>query len=112
MYHSFLLAAQKWKFPPQGGEVTGIVYRGTSHSTLFPTGLGPIHLSEVRCRGYEQTIGDCLALEGSQNGCQHANDAAVRCNIPDMGFQNKVGVGLNVWASPKSSLLSVTCPHI
>lgn len=83
------------EFPPQGEEVAAVVYRGASPSTLFLAGLGPIHLSEVRCRGYERTLGDCLALEGSQNGCQHANDAAVRCNIPDMGFQNKVGLGLN-----------------
>lgn len=71
---------------------------------LFPAGLGPIHLSEVRCRGYERALSDCLALEGSQNGCQHTNDAAVRCNIPDMGFQNQVGLGLSmssgrVWAA-------------
>lgn len=74
---------------------------------LFPAGLGPIHLSEVRCRGYERALSDCLALEGSQNGCQHANDAAVRCNIPDMGFQNQVGLGLSmssgrVWAAPRA----------
>lgn len=65
---------------------------GASHSTSRPPapGLGPIHLSEVRCRGYEQTLGDCPSLEGSQNGCQHENDAAVRCNVPNMGFQNQV----------------------
>lgn len=62
--------------------------------TSLHTGLGPIHLSEVRCRGYERTLSDCLALEGSQNGCQHENDAAVKCNIPDMGFQNQVGPSL------------------
>lgn len=67
---------------------------GSAREALFGAqlgqGLGPIHLSEVRCRGYERTLSDCLALEGSQNGCQHANDAAVRCNIPNMGFQNQV----------------------
>lgn len=66
------------------------------HKVHSSSGLGPIHLSEVRCRGYERTLGDCLALEGSQNGCQHANDAAVRCNIPDMGFQNQVSLGLSM----------------
>ena len=56
--------------------------------------LGPIHLSEVRCRGYERTLSNCPSLEGSQNGCQHDNDAAVRCNIPNMGFQDQVSPGL------------------
>lgn len=67
---------------------------GSAREALFGAqlgqGLGPIHLSEVRCRGYEHTLSDCLALEGSQNGCQHDNDAAVRCNVPDMGFQSQV----------------------
>lgn len=104
-----LLAAQNRKFTLQGGQVTGVVYGGASHSTLFPAGLGPIHLSEVRCRGYERTLSDCLALEGSQTGCQHANDAAVRCNIPDMGFQNQVGLSLSmssgrVWGAPGHNL--------
>ncbi|XP_021108835.1 lysyl oxidase homolog 4 isoform X4 [Heterocephalus glaber] len=67
---------------------------GSAREALFGAqlgqGLGPIHLSEVRCRGYERTLSDCLALEGPQNGCHHKNDAAVRCNIPDMGFQNQV----------------------
>ncbi|XP_023417387.1 lysyl oxidase homolog 4 isoform X2 [Cavia porcellus] len=67
---------------------------GSAREALFGAqlgqGLGPIHLSEVHCRGYEQTFSDCLALERPQHGCQHENDAAVRCNIPDMGFQNQV----------------------
>ncbi|KAK2098769.1 Lysyl oxidase 4 [Saguinus oedipus] len=67
---------------------------GSAREALFGArlgqGLGPIHLSEVRCRGYERTLSDCVALEGSQNGCQHENDAAVRCNVPNMGFQNQV----------------------
>lgn len=79
--------------PGYGGEATGVRLQRWSlkqHLSLSPLGLGPIHLSEVRCRGYEQTLSDCPSLEGSQNGCQHENDAAVRCNVPDMGFQNQV----------------------
>lgn len=74
------------------------------HLSLSPVGLGPIHLSEVRCRGYEQTLGDCPSLEGSQNGCQHENDAAVRCNVPNMGFQNQVSSDLGMasgWGAGK-----------
>lgn len=62
--------------------------------SLPSAALGPIHLSEVRCGGYERTLGDCPSLEGSQNGCQHDNDAAVRCNIPNLGFQDQVSLGL------------------
>ncbi|OWK07605.1 LOXL4 [Cervus elaphus hippelaphus] len=66
---------------------------GSAREALFGAqlgqALGPIHLSEVRCRGYERTLSDCPSLEGSQNGCQHDNDAAVRCNIPNMGFQDQ-----------------------
>uniref|UniRef100_A0A671ETJ5 protein-lysine 6-oxidase n=1 Tax=Rhinolophus ferrumequinum TaxID=59479 RepID=A0A671ETJ5_RHIFE len=66
---------------------------GSAREALFGAqlgqGLGSIHLSEVRCRGYERTLGECPALEGSQNGCRHENDAAVRCNVPNVGFQNQ-----------------------
>lgn len=76
----------------------------TQHLSLSPVGLGPIHLSEVRCRGYERTLSDCPSLEGSQNGCQHENDAAVRCNVPNMGFQNQVSSDLGMtsgWGARK-----------
>ncbi|XP_066881000.1 lysyl oxidase homolog 4 isoform X2 [Kogia breviceps] len=67
---------------------------GSAREALFGAqlgqALGPIHLSEVRCGGYERTLSDCPSLEGSQNGCQHDNDAAVRCNIPNLGFQDQV----------------------
>lgn len=79
--------------PPRGS------YRHeASHSISLPVsvGLGSIHLSEVRCRGYERTLGECPALEGSQNGCRHENDAAVRCNVPNVGFQNQVSSGLDM----------------
>lgn len=71
---------------------------GTSHgiSLARSLGLGVIHLSEVRCKGYERTLGECPSLKGSPNGCQHENDAAVRCNVPDMGFQNQVSSGLGM----------------
>ncbi|XP_049553060.1 lysyl oxidase homolog 4 isoform X2 [Orcinus orca] len=67
---------------------------GSAREALFGAqlgqALGPIHLSEVRCGGYERTLSDCPSLEGSQSGCQHDNDAAVRCNIPNLGFQDQV----------------------
>ncbi|XP_074089291.1 lysyl oxidase homolog 4 [Macrotis lagotis] len=67
---------------------------GSAKEALFGAqlgqGLGPIHLSEVRCRGYERALSDCPAQEASQSGCQHENDAAVRCNIPNMDFQKQI----------------------
>lgn len=55
---------------------------------LFP-GIGPIHLNEIECTGNEKSIIDCKFNAESQ-GCNHEEDAAVRCNIPAMGFQKKV----------------------
>lgn len=78
------------RFPRRGGRSDG----ASGNLPLPSVALGPIHLSEVRCRGYEQTLGDCPSLKGPRNGCQHENDAAVRCNIPDMGFRNQVSSGL------------------
>ncbi|KAM9070658.1 lysyl oxidase homolog 4 [Sarcophilus harrisii] len=67
---------------------------GSAREALFGAqlgqGLGPIHLSEVRCRGYERLLSDCPALDASQSGCQHGNDAAVRCNVPNMDFQKQI----------------------
>ena len=54
----------------------------------FP-GIGPIHLNEIECTGNEKSIIDCKFNAESQ-GCNHEEDAAVRCNIPAMGFQKKV----------------------
>lgn len=56
----------------------------------FPLpGIGPIHLNEIECTGNEKSIIDCKFNAESQ-GCNHEEDAGVRCNIPAMGFQKKV----------------------
>lgn len=54
-----------------------------------PPGIGPIHLNEIECTGNEKSIIDCKFNAESQ-GCNHEEDAGVRCNIPAMGFQKKV----------------------
>lgn len=85
--------------PSVAGEPRLGGYRdGASRGISLPpsVGLGPIHLSEVRCRGYERTLSECPSLEGSQNGCRHENDAAVRCHVPNMGFRNQVSSGLGI----------------
>lgn len=52
--------------------------------------MGPIHLNEVQCTGTEKSIIECK-LNTEAQGCNHEEDAGVRCNIPIMGFQKKVG---------------------
>nr|XP_036880473.1 lysyl oxidase homolog 2 [Manis javanica] len=52
-------------------------------------GIGPIHLNEIECAGNEKSLIDCKFNAESQ-GCNHEEDAGVRCNIPAMGFQKKL----------------------
>ncbi|CAH2322997.1 lysyl oxidase homolog 4 [Pelobates cultripes] len=53
-------------------------------------GLGPIHMNEVLCTGWEKSITNCKFKEASVAGCQHEEDAAVKCNIPQMGYKNQI----------------------
>ncbi|XP_063291079.1 lysyl oxidase homolog 4 [Pelobates fuscus] len=53
-------------------------------------GLGPIHMNEVLCNGWEKSITNCKFKEASVAGCQHEEDAAVKCNIPQMGYKNQI----------------------
>ncbi|KFO76571.1 Lysyl oxidase 4, partial [Cuculus canorus] len=57
-------------------------------------GLGPIHMSEVRCTGHERSLGECRFQDPKQSGCQHEDDAAVRCHMPHTDFQNQVSTFL------------------
>ncbi|VFV34837.1 lysyl oxidase homolog 2 [Lynx pardinus] len=67
-------------FPPEA----------VNSTCLFPPpGIGPIHLNEIECTGNEKSIIDCKFNAESQ-GCNHEEDAGVRCNIPAMGFQKKL----------------------
>ncbi|XP_027716099.1 lysyl oxidase homolog 4 [Vombatus ursinus] len=82
---------------------------GSAREVLFGAqlgqGLGPIHLSEVRCSGYERVLSDCSAHDAAQSGCQHENDAAVRCNIPNMDFQKQIRLAGG--RSPEEGLVEV-----
>ncbi|KAM6443190.1 lysyl oxidase homolog 4 [Liasis olivaceus] len=53
-------------------------------------GLGPIHLTRVRCRGHEQSLMECRSQKAAQTGCRHDNDAAVRCNVPQTDAQRQI----------------------
>ncbi|XP_036608776.1 lysyl oxidase homolog 2 isoform X1 [Trichosurus vulpecula] len=52
-------------------------------------GIGSIHLNEIQCTGFEKSIIDCK-FNVENLGCNHEEDAGVRCNIPAMGFQNQL----------------------
>ncbi|XP_060928062.1 lysyl oxidase homolog 2b [Limanda limanda] len=52
-------------------------------------GMGPVHMNEVVCSGFEKSITECFFNKESL-GCSHEEDAAVRCNIPAMGFQERL----------------------
>uniref|UniRef100_A0A673XCY9 Lysyl oxidase homolog n=1 Tax=Salmo trutta TaxID=8032 RepID=A0A673XCY9_SALTR len=52
-------------------------------------GMGPVHMNEVECSGFEKSLTECY-FNRDALGCSHEEDAAVRCNVPAMGFQNKL----------------------
>ncbi|XP_042332039.1 lysyl oxidase homolog 2 [Sceloporus undulatus] len=52
-------------------------------------GMGPIHFGDVDCTGVEKSITDCK-FNSQLRRCTHEEDASVRCNIPEMGFQNQI----------------------
>ncbi|XP_071982587.1 lysyl oxidase homolog 3 isoform X3 [Engystomops pustulosus] len=53
-------------------------------------GMGPIHMNEVRCTGEEQSLFDCQYKNITQEDCKHSEDAAVKCNIPYMGYDKTI----------------------
>lgn len=61
---------------------------------FLSAGMGPVHMNEVQCSGFEKSITECLFNKESL-GCSHEEDAAVRCNVPEMGFQERVSHPLN-----------------
>ncbi|XP_069654425.1 lysyl oxidase homolog 3 isoform X5 [Haliaeetus albicilla] len=53
-------------------------------------GTGPIHMNEVQCLGTEKTLWSCPFKNITQEDCKHTEDAAVRCNIPYMGYETLI----------------------
>ncbi|XP_044023462.1 lysyl oxidase homolog 3B isoform X1 [Siniperca chuatsi] len=53
-------------------------------------GMGPIYMNEVKCLGQEKSIWNCPFKNITSENCQHMEDAAVRCNVPYMGFENSI----------------------
>lgn len=52
--------------------------------------MGPIYMNEVKCAGQERSIWNCPFKNITSEDCQHVEDAAVRCNVPYMGYENSV----------------------
>lgn len=52
-------------------------------------GMGPVHMNEVECSGFEKSVTECF-FNKEALGCSHEEDAAVRCHVPAMGFQNRL----------------------
>lgn len=84
-----------------------------------PAGTGPIHLNEVQCRGTEKSLWNCPFRNITQEDCKHTEDAAVRCNIPYMGYENLVRTTGGCWLqgagkgpqNPWEPPLSSSAPH-
>ncbi|XP_070775968.1 lysyl oxidase homolog 3B [Enoplosus armatus] len=53
-------------------------------------GMGPIYMNEVKCLSQEKSIWNCPFKNITSEDCQHAEDAAVRCNVPYMGLENSI----------------------
>ncbi|XP_065263909.1 lysyl oxidase homolog 4 [Emys orbicularis] len=71
-------------------------------------GLGPIHMSEVQCTGYERSLQECSFQEAAQSGCRHEADAAVRCNVPHTDYQSQVRLAGG--RSPEEGVVEVLVP--
>ncbi|KFP46537.1 Lysyl oxidase 4, partial [Cathartes aura] len=71
-------------------------------------GLGPIHMSELRCTGHERSLGECHFQDAEQSGCRHEADAAVRCHVPHMDFQSQVRLAGG--RSPEEGVVEVLVP--
>ncbi|XP_077459416.1 lysyl oxidase homolog 2A [Stigmatopora argus] len=52
-------------------------------------GIGPVHMNGVECSGFEKSLTECHFNRDSL-GCSHEEDAAVKCNVPAMGFKNRL----------------------
>jgi serine/threonine protein kinase len=46
---------------------------------LFGSGMGPIHLDDVRCQGNETSLLDCSHREMRRHNCYRSNEVAVVC---------------------------------
>jgi hypothetical protein len=55
-------------------------------SSYYGGGTGPVWLADVRCRGTEHDIKDCLKSWAGGVNCDHTNDAGVICKRENYNF--------------------------
>lgn len=64
----------------------------------------------MQCLGTEKSLWSCPFKNITQEDCKHTEDAAVRCNIPYMGYETLVRAvglsGVGCWEGPGDSLWS------
>ncbi|XP_038600432.1 lysyl oxidase homolog 3 [Tachyglossus aculeatus] len=53
-------------------------------------GMGPIHLTDVRCGGREPSLWSCSYRNITADDCSHSEDAGVRCNVPYTGAETMI----------------------
>ncbi|XP_029108101.1 lysyl oxidase homolog 3A-like isoform X2 [Scleropages formosus] len=53
-------------------------------------GIGPIHMSEVQCTGWEKSLWNCHFKNITLGDCKHSEDASVRCNVPYMAYEQTI----------------------
>lgn len=70
-------------------------------------GIGPVHMNEVQCSGFEKSLTECY-FNRDALGCSHEEDAAVRCNVPAMGFNKRVSSPSWIYTTPFVIGLRVT----
>ncbi|NWI20919.1 LOX3B oxidase, partial [Crypturellus soui] len=82
------------------GQGAGLAPRGAAGAAVAPrrcrqrlpslAGTGPIHMSEVQCEGTETSLWHCPLKNITEEDCKHSEDAAVRCNVPYMGYEDLI----------------------
>ena len=60
-------------------------------SRHFGQGYGPIHLDDVMCQGYEESIMLCHHLDVGVHNCHHDEDVGVLCESDD--YPNYIMLG-------------------
>lgn len=55
----------------------------------FGAGSGVVWLDDVNCKGYENSLNDCLNMNWAPKDCTHAEDIGVQCDVADAGSRAK-----------------------
>ena len=58
----------------------GFEYAAPKSGAHFGTGVGNIHIDDLRCTGNESSIFDCPYNRWGKHDCKHSEDASVICS--------------------------------